>query len=362
MVKIAILALGGDGATDAFARSQQQGLAGALAEQHSVLLYRAASAATPVQQRLATRVTRISLWSPGGQRVSAVVSGLLAAVHLRLVENPDVAVVLNPWNAVFIGANSAQRGVAVAVDNLIRPQQKSSTSANLLGRLLALRAKSPRFQLICHSDSCANGYEKRFGTRPTVLAPGVTPLRPAGEKPAALTNDPLLSGGFDLLVGSTDQPQSDAQALRAHSRGARELPLVYLPALDVRRVDSEELDDAIGKHGRIRVVVNSVTSPLTPWMMQAARVVIAADHDLLGARLGSAALFARTELLVLDSPANRELLSEAAWMWAGEASLANLLTDQPWRRNSRAKLRLQGLQPLTDWRLVARELMESFEG
>lgn len=361
-MKIAILALGGDGATDAFARSQQQGLAGALAGQHSVLLYRAATAGAPLQQKLATGVNRIGLWAPGGSRVSAVISGWLAAIHLRLVEKPDFAVVLNPWNAIFIGVKSAQRGVAVTVDNLIRSQQKSSFAVTVLGRLLAMRAKSSRFKLICHSDFCAAAFQKRFGSQPSVLAPGITPLRASGETPAAVKNDPLLSGGFDLLVGSTDHPQSDAQALRAHSRGARDLPLVYLPALDVRSVDSEELDDAIGKHGRIRLLVNSVTSPLTPWMMQSARVVIAADQDLLGARLGASALFARKELLVLDSPANRELLSEAAWIWTGEASLANLLTDQPWRRGSRAKLRLQGLQPLTDWRLVARELMESFEG
>lgn len=361
-MKIAILALGRDSALDAYARSQQQGLATALAAQYSIVLYRAAVATGKVQQRLANRVFRINLWAPGGETLSAVVAGWLAAVHLRLIERPKFAVVLNPWNAIFIGANSARSGVAVSVDNLIGPQQKGFTLAALLGRLLALRSRAKRFNLICHSDAGAVAFEKRFGVKPKVVAPGISPLKKSEKKPSAIGNDPLLSGGFDLFVGSTDQPQSDAQALRAHSRGAREFALVYLPAFDVRQVESDELDDAIGKHGRIRVVVNSASNPLTPWLMKSARVVIAADRDLLGARIGAAALISNAELLVLDSPANRELLDEVAWLWPGEASLANLLTDMPWRRNSRAKLRAQGLKPLTDWRLVAKELMESFEG
>lgn len=361
MVKIAILALGRDGAQDAFARSQQQGLAPVLAERHEVLLYRAAGGNNPLSQRLAPSIFRINLWAPGGERLSGLIAGFLAAIHLRLVEKPDYAVVLNPWNAAFFGSKAANLGTSVVVDNLIRHRPGRFTPSGILGSLLANNAKSPRFHLTCHSDASAIAFEKRFGVRPKVVAPGIASLQAATKKPPALANDALLKAGFDLLIGSTDRPEGDAQAIRGHSRGARNLPLVYLPALDVRRVDSEELDDAIGKHGRIRVVTNSIASQLTPSLMRSARVVIVADQDLLGTRMGATALTSPAELLVLDSPANRELLSESSWIWAGEASLANLLTDLPWRRKSRAKLRVQGLQPLTDWRLVAQELLESFE-
>jgi hypothetical protein len=97
-------------------------------------------------------------------------------------------------------------------------------------------------------------------------------------------------------------------------------------------------------------------------LLATARLAIAADHDLFCTALAANALVMPSELLVIDSPPNRELLSEAAWLWPGEASLSNLLTDQPWQSNSRAKLRIKGLRPLTQWQRVAQELIESFEG
>lgn len=368
MVKIAILALGGPSSLEKFSQQQQAGLATALADQNRILLYQAAKASIRLQERVAPNIFKINLWTPSAGELGAIAAGFLAAVHLRLVEKPDHAVVLNPWNAVFVGPRSAKSGTAVAVDNLVRPQHKATNLGNLrirlLGAILARRAKAHpgRFMLTAHSEFAAAAFEKHFGPRPIKVAAGISPNQIEGTKPASLLGDPLLRLGFDVLVGSIDQPKNDAMAIRAHARGTRDVSLVYLPALDIKQIDSDELDEAIAKHGQIRAALNAGEGSLHAWLLASARLVIAADHDLLGTSLGSNALLAPAELLLVDSPPNRELLSEAAWLWPGEVSLSNLLTDQPWQSNSRAKLRIKGLRPLTHWHRVAKELIEIFEG
>ena len=376
-VKIAILALGGEPALASFATGQQAGLARTLAPANHVVLYRPATKTSQVQQRLAPSLYKVNLWTPGsrnprvgapGARLGAIVAGLLVAVHLRLVEKPQLVIVLNPWNAMFIGvgatAGDGARKVSVAVDNLVRPLQKSSILVSFLGRALAGRVRrgKGRFLLTCHSTASAEAFKKRFGVMPIEVAAGINQPKRVTNRPTALPNDAVFNAPFDVLVGSGDAPLADAQALRGHSRGAIGVPLIYLPAFDARRVQSDELDDAMAKHGRLRIFTNSLDSELGGWLLQNARLVLVSDYDLLGSRLGASALTVKGELLPLDSPPNRELLSEASWLWGGEASLSSLLTDQPWKSKSRAKLRVQGLQPLTDWRLVAQEFTGSFEG
>lgn len=376
-VKIAIVALGGEPALASFATGQQAGLARTLAPDNHVVLYRPATKTSQVQQRLAPSLYKVNMWTPSARstrvaalsaRLGAIVAGALAAVHLRLVEKPQLVAVLNPWNAMFIGVGSATRDgarkVSVAVDNLVRPQQKSSILVGFLGLALTGRARrgKGRFLLTCHSTAAAEAFKKRFGVMPIEVAAGINPPKRTTTRPATLPNDPVFAAPFDVLVGSGDTPLADAQGLRGHSRGAIGVPLIYLPAFDVRRVQCDELDDAMAKHGRLRIFTNSLDSELGGWLLQNARLVVVSDYDLLGSRLGASALTVTGELLPLDSPPNRELLGEASWLWAGEASLSSLLTDLPWKSKSRAKLRVQGLQPLADWRLVAQEFTGSFEG
>lgn len=349
---------------------QRVGLAAGLAANRiTAVSYLAARAGASIHGQRSERIFEIKLWTPGAGRLGALLSGLLAGVHLRFVEKPDFAIVLNPWNALGIGRiSNPAMGAAVVVDALVRPSLKADFWADFwarsLGRLLAKRSKrgSSDYLLLAHSTAAAEAFAKRFGVLPRIIAAGLNAPMPDAAKPNLIASDPLLAEGFDLLVGSPDNLAADSSALRAHARGAKDTPLIYLPAVDVRITDDDSLDDGIAKHSKLRIVLAAGDPALVSWLLRNARLVIGCDAAALvdSQVAGISILLTPGELLLVDSPANRELFSEASWLWTGEAALANLLTDKPWQV-ARGKLRVRGLQPLTAWQAVASEYLGVIE-
>jgi len=365
-VKIALVAIGGTPATARPGLVQRAGLAaGMAANRITAVSYQAARAGASIHGQRSERIFEIKLWTPGPSRLGALLSGQLAGVHLRFIEKPDFALVLNPWNAPGIARMpKPASGTAVVVDALVRPSLRSDFWVGMLGRLLATRAKRQpsSYVLLTHSTAAAEAFEKRFGVLPRTVAAGLNAPLTANARPKLISSDPLLADGFDLLVGSADNQAADSAALRAHARGAKDTPLIYLPSVDVRVTNDESLDDSIAKHPRLRILLAAGDPNLVSWLLLNARLVIGCDSAALvdSQVAGVSVLLTPQELLLVDSPANRELFSEATWLWTGEAALANLLTDKPWQ-SARGKLRLRGLQPLTDWQAVANEYLGAIE-